>query len=195
MTWAIRIQARFYRLSSYFVRMLICRRVRLLNRNGISLVSNNCLAGILYRDTGIRYQTPTVGLYFIGSAYREFIQDIYRDEFLGRDAWNLDLENTTFSNDLSCPVYCLNGVPKIVFLHYRTPGEAVEAWNSRLARLKGRQIKIILSVRDGVADEDAILLSSKFGPLIKLGTNLQNAPGADVCFNHPVYAFAILRSL
>ncbi len=43
------------------------------NHNDITIISNNCIAGFLYKDFDIPYNLPTVGLQFTQEGFVRFI--------------------------------------------------------------------------------------------------------------------------
>src|SRR4051794_27862153 len=51
-------------------------QVRELDARGISIISNNCVAGILYEMAGLPKRSPTAGIYFSDLAYARFLDDL-----------------------------------------------------------------------------------------------------------------------
>ena len=106
----------------------------------MSVISYNCFAGRIIQDLGMKYNTPTVGLYFM---YPDFIEFLRHLEFYLKEA---KLEFLDHSKD---PVYderrrtwkhwypigLLGGKVEIHFLHYHTEEEASEKWYRRAERV------------------------------------------------------------
>ena len=51
------------------------RRKKLKNEN-FTIISNNCVAGFIYKKLGLQYKTPTIGLFFFSEDYIDFLEDI-----------------------------------------------------------------------------------------------------------------------
>lgn len=131
------------------VRRRLCKQLHELDARGISFISNNCVAGVLYDWAGRRKQTPTAGIYFTGDSYRLFLDDLSRDRL---DVWdNLKAGDLVFNADQSCWSFDRAGAGELVFLHYPSPDEAVAKWNRRMMRLDGRTPLVISSIRDSIA--------------------------------------------
>ena len=41
-----------------------------------TIISNNCFAGIVYRNNALPYNTPTAGLFFMADDYIKFVYNI-----------------------------------------------------------------------------------------------------------------------
>ncbi|MBV5343054.1 DUF1919 domain-containing protein, partial [bacterium] len=51
-----------------------CRRLRKQNKNlDFTIISNNCWGGGIYEDLNLKYNSPTVGLFFYAPCYIEFL--------------------------------------------------------------------------------------------------------------------------
>ena len=111
----------------------------LLKSNDFTIISNNCWGGWVYRKYGIKYLSPTVGLYMFAEDYIDFCENLelrlnsrldfisvyeskYRDELIRRKQTNV-------------PIGVLGNDTEIVFLHYKNAEEAYEKWNRRLERV------------------------------------------------------------
>lgn len=106
-------------------------RSKKLKKQNISLLSNNCLAGILYHDFQMKFDSPTINLFF--EQEEDYI------EFLS----NLDYYSTTEpiekkSDKVEWPVGEIKkGDNKITihFMHYKSFGEAKKKWIERGKRI------------------------------------------------------------
>ena len=52
-----------------------CRRKKLLDED-VTIISNNCWAGHVYRYFGIEYLSPTIGVYFFADDYVKFCKNL-----------------------------------------------------------------------------------------------------------------------
>lgn len=133
------------------MRRRLASQVRKLDAAGISIVSNNCVAGILYEMAGLPKQSPTAGIYFTGMAYAQFLADISEDHM---DFWTgIDPKDLTFKEAQQCWALCARSGGELVFLHYKTPEDAVTKWDRRLERLRKRTPFAISSIRDGITPD------------------------------------------
>jgi uncharacterized protein (DUF1919 family) len=48
-----------------------------LKNRDITIISNNCIAGFIFKDLGIPYNSPTIGLQFTQQGFVEFCRDFY----------------------------------------------------------------------------------------------------------------------
>lgn len=53
------------------------KRIRGKNQNkDFTLITNNCIAGIIYHNLGLQFKSPTVNLSIQGEDYLNFVKDI-----------------------------------------------------------------------------------------------------------------------
>ena len=127
------IYERFRRLARKIY--LIHKRSKLKNKN-ISIISNNCLGGCIAHDLKIKFESPTINLYF---SYEDFLK------FCSNLKYYLSLEPVEyFNHDKKCPVGIIDDVI-IYFLHYENFNEAKLKWLERSKRVNYENIYIIFS--------------------------------------------------
>lgn len=108
------------------------KSIGIKNKN-ISIASNNCFAGMFYKKYGLRFNSPTVGLFIRSRDYINYLENI--EKFRGALEEKLD-------SDEKWPVGILHSKddsinPVIIhFQHYGSFEEASEAWKRRDERLK-----------------------------------------------------------
>lgn len=112
-------------------------RKRLKNHD-FTIISNNCLAGCVYHDLNLRFDTPTVNLYIPFPDYICFLKNI-------KQLVSAELVEIPYK---ACPVELL-GVIRVYFLHYQSFKDGVETWKRRAARIHWDNLYIVLSERDG----------------------------------------------
>lgn len=142
------------------IRKRIIAQIGELDRRQISVLSNNCVAGILYEWAGLPKQTPTAGIYFVGPAYAQFLADLAANEL---DRWTrLIPSSLVYKEAQHC--WSLPGPVggELVFLHYPDATVAMEKWRRRLERLRGRTPLIISSVRDSIDPVSLAAVLSQF---------------------------------
>lgn len=108
----------------------------------ISIISNDCVGGIVCHDLKMRFLSPTVNLYFeTAKDYLEYLSDIkyysaQKPTEIHRDGKKYPIGKIT------------NGDKSIVlhFMHYHTFEEAVEKWKERGQRINYDKIAVIWHV-------------------------------------------------
>lgn len=145
---AASISVRFRRARSARLRKRVGTLIRDLDRQGFALVSNNCVAGLLYDMASLKKQSPTAGIFFSDASFPKFLVDLAQEN---REAWTaIAAEALTYSDTSRCWTYAVPDGGSLVFLHYPDKDVAVKKWNDRMKRLKGRRLFIIASPRDGM---------------------------------------------
>lgn len=124
------------------------RRVFLKNKD-FSILSNNCWGGIIYDIYGMKYTTPTIGLYFSSKDYIKFLKNI--SHYL-----SCDLIEENISNHLVCNCKIVGKLDdiNIYFLHYKSFEEAKSKWNKRKQRLNFSDLLVKFSDQNGFKYED-----------------------------------------
>ncbi|EMQ4491061.1 DUF1919 domain-containing protein [Escherichia coli] len=102
---------------------------KILITRPFAIVSNNCWGYRLYKNIGLEYNTPFIGLYITASDFVEMCINL--EHFLSRDIVESDFINT----EHNFPVAFVDGV-KIYFMHYNSRAEAMDKWNRRIKRLQ-----------------------------------------------------------
>lgn len=120
----------------------IYRRKKLKIKNP-TIISNNCWAGIVSQYLGIKYYTPTIGLYFFSEEYIKFLERF--DYYIKQKLEIIDTKDSKYYDEMikknhqNAIVGKLDDV-EIVFLHMKTGKEAIEKWNKRVKRINRRNI-------------------------------------------------------
>jgi hypothetical protein len=118
-------------------------RKKNLNVQNPTIISNNCWAGIVSQYLGIKYYTPTIGLYFFAEEYIKFLERF--DYYIKQDLKIIETKDSRYyekmvkKNHKHAIVGKLDDV-EIVFLHMKTGEEAIEKWNKRVQRINKKYI-------------------------------------------------------
>lgn len=114
-------------------------RVKLLKQKDFTIISNNCWGGFVYQSYGLKYNTPTVGLFIMPEDYLKFIQKIRY--YISINMEFINPMDSKFYDKLSkdsrfgkYPIGKLDDI-EIMFLHYETKQEAYDKWNERCKRI------------------------------------------------------------
>ena len=124
------------RILSYVVR-------NRLDLSDVSIISMNCIGGILYHDCNTQFLSPTINLFFTPSDFIKFVDNM---------DFYLSITPDVIMGD-KYPIGTLQDI-KIFFMHYSTPEEALLKWEARKKRINPEKIFVIMVERDGFCDKD-----------------------------------------
>lgn len=111
------------------------RRVQ-LNNQEFSIMSNNCLRGMIVHDYLQPYLSPTVNLFLYPSDYIRFLANL--DDYLKTELKQLILKNLIQQD--GCVIH---------FIHYHSFNESVDKWRKRSKRISYDNLLVIFVERDG----------------------------------------------
>lgn len=105
----------------------------IIKNKDITIISNNCFAGMFYKHYGLSFNSPTIGLFIRSQEYIKFLK--YLPEMLG-GGYSLTEKIT----DAKWPVGNVhvessNVDIEVNFMHYTSFEEASVKWNRRLKRI------------------------------------------------------------
>ena len=113
------------------------RRKQILHKE-ITIISNNCYSGITYEYLGLKFNSPTIGLYFFAEEYIKFLKNLKR--YLTVELKEIKPIESRYYKELiklsqeTAILGQLDDV-EIVFLHYNSFQEAKEKWDRRKKRV------------------------------------------------------------
>lgn len=113
------------------------RRKQILHKE-ITIISNNCYSGITYEYLGLKFNSPTIGLYFFAEEYIKFLKNLKR--YLTIELKEIKPIESRYYKELiklsqeTAILGQLDDV-EIVFLHYNSFQEAKEKWDRRKKRV------------------------------------------------------------
>lgn len=122
-----------------FVNKIGCkRRYKMLDNKNVTIISNNCFAGITYEYLDLPFFSPTIGLYFFAPEYIKFIYKI-RD-YIKLELVQIDINSSKYCDELyklkqNNTIIGKLGDVEIVFLHYNSFYEAKKKWEKRCKRI------------------------------------------------------------
>ena len=133
-----RINMAFY----VFRRRMMIARYR---GGAVSIISNNCVGGLMCHDVGMQFYTPTVNLWMNCADFLDFVEDLPKH-------LNFDVSQVDDPKSVS-PVGTLDGHGLIYFTHYHDFEEARGAWNRRKARVDINNLFVVVSDNSNISDE------------------------------------------
>lgn len=110
----------------------------------------NCIGGVVSHELGLRFNSPTVNLWFEPRDYIKFLSNL---EFY---LFGCEIEiDEQYTKEYSYPVGKLDDI-HIYFTHYESFEQAKQKWNQRLKRLNLDNIYIIMVQKDGCTKQDIL---------------------------------------
>ena len=118
------------------------KRIKLKNKYP-TIISSNCNGGMILHDLGLRFNTPTINLYFESADYIKFVSDL--DKYLL-------LELTEIKSDKPYPVGKLGDI-FVYFMHYSSFEDAKEKWNERKRRVNKDNLFLMYTDKNGCTED------------------------------------------
>ena len=136
------------------------RRKR-INKEDFTIISNNCWAGFVYQSYGLKYNTPTLGMFFVADDYIKFISNLKYyfsiNEFLEvkptESKWYEKLKNISKYGEY--PIARLGDI-ELHLLHYSSLKEAEKKWNRRKERINYNSMLIKFSEMNQCNEQNII---------------------------------------
>ena len=123
-------------------RISICDDFRKRNKNhDFTLISQNCVGGVIYSDLGIPFNSPTINL---------FIEDDNFVKLAENPKYYFSIKAQPLVDKFIDPIDPSISYPKILIedieiccLHYKNCQEAIDAWERRRKRINYNNIYVI----------------------------------------------------
>ena len=113
-----------------------------MKNHNFTILSQNCIGGVIYSDLGEKFLSPTVNLYMDSLDFIKFLENI---------EYYLNIEKMEFTKS-EYPIGYLEDLI-IHFVHYKNAREAQEKWNERKKRINWENLFVIMTDRDGCNPE------------------------------------------
>jgi uncharacterized protein (DUF1919 family) len=192
-------QLRRYRDSFYSYKKNVEREIsrsRLKDRD-FTIISNNCWGSEVYRDLGLPYQTPFVGLFLFAPCYIQLLNNLkfyLEGELNFKEFSRYELANQKREKGIWAlyPIGLLGDDVEIHFMHYSSDSEAREKWFRRLKRIHWDTENIFLKFCDRglcteqlIAEFDQLNFSQKVCFTSKNYPDFKSAVWVKECRNAP----------
>ena len=109
----------------------------------------NCIGGVLAHDLGIRFQSPTVNLYFRAEDFIWFCENL--PHYLSIPEL-VPCTDPAVVGDRTYPVAYLGDLV-LYLVHYASVEEANRKWQERKTRINMDNLVILATERDGMTEE------------------------------------------
>lgn len=122
-------------------------RKKKLSNTDFTIVASNCVGGTIYKDLGLEYKTPFIGLFIDADQFVSMCEDFHKFMML-------ELEEV-IDPQISYPLGKIGSVV-IHFMHYATFEDSKNSWNKRKKRMNYANMYFVLSERDNCTIRDLI---------------------------------------
>ncbi len=124
------------------------QRTKLKNKD-VSIISSNCIGGVIYNNLGLEFKSPTINLFMTPKDYLKFCKNLH---FYLRD--NAKCVEVKIAG-IDYPVALLEDI-YIHAMHYSSFAEFLSSWNRRVKRINFDNICFFMSERDGCSEADVL---------------------------------------
>ena len=121
------------------VRLFYRKRLR---NTSFSLITNNCIGGVISHDMHLQFRSPTINLFFTNQDFVVFLEHLNH---------YLSLDLVQAQSDKSYPVGKLTGEygdVYLFFMHYTSFEEAKKKWQERIQRIDFDRLFIIMEAQE-----------------------------------------------
>lgn len=109
----------------------------------ISIISCNCIGGVLMSEYNMKFLSPTINLYFSAEDFLVFCENLEQKTY-----FNIEPVDKGISNLGDYPLVGLGDLT-INAVHYKSFEEFYNAWNRRKNRINYDRIFLVFTDRDG----------------------------------------------
>lgn len=119
------------------------KRNKLINTSP-SILSSNCNGGVILHDLNLKFNTPTINLFFNAPDFIKFLSNL--DYYLSENL--LEIERKS-----SYPMGIIKDI-QLHFMHYHSFTEARDKWIERRKRVNPNNLFIIMTDRDNCTEKE-----------------------------------------
>lgn len=114
-----------------------------LKNSDFTLISRDCVGGVLYHQLGLKFLSPTINLFFTPEDFNYFC--LYLHDYLNGELEEKVDENIPYPVGLLHPTKDskINRVIELGFMHYETFIVAKQKWEERKARINFDNIFVV----------------------------------------------------
>lgn len=118
----------------------------LLKNRDITIISANCVGGVIYHDLGLAFNSPTINLFFSASDYVKFVSNF---------KYYLQCELVETSSEFDYPCALCDDIV-LHMVHYHSFEEGKMKWEERIGRINYNNLYFIMVDRDGCEEKDIV---------------------------------------
>ena len=141
-------------LKNYIRTQLLKKRERLfstriinLKNVDVTILCNCCIGGCFYHDAKVRFQSPTINLYFEHHGFIDYIKNLKEYTSKGTLIYTGEMEEC---NKGPVGILRCDGFPdiRIHFLHYDSFENAKKKWIERSSRINFDKIFLVIEAKE-----------------------------------------------
>lgn len=147
-------------MSSIFYRIqqnIYMKTGRLFNKkinridNMPTLISSNCIGGVVYHNAGKQFTSPTINMYIKPKDFLLLVNSI--EECMSYQPRYNEGESKLCGFPVMS-IECSSGIVNLYCLHYSSFEDACAIWEKRKNRINYQNILVIMTDRDGFTEDD-----------------------------------------
>ena len=117
---------------------------RLSNKNeDFTLISRDCIGGILYHQLGLKFLSPTINLFLTPKDFNLFC--LHLKDYIYSELVELKDEKVDYPVGILTPSKTSRRSIRVDFMHYETFEEAKTKWDERKSRINWDNIYVVSS--------------------------------------------------
>lgn len=118
---------------------------RRLDNHDFTIISSNCVGGVIYHALGMKFRTPTINMYILPKDFVKLCADLPK--------YILIEPEVDMTMNMGFPVLKIEDI--FLFCNHAKDGkQAIEDWNRRKERINYKNICYIMCERDGCTEQD-----------------------------------------
>ena len=135
--------------------MLYLKKIRRKNHNlNPTIISNNCIGGVIYHNLGLRFLSPTVNLFVKSDDYLTFCKNL--KYYSSCDIVQVDDIDRDYPVGRIVPLDHNHKEITIFFQHYKSFDDARKKWIERYHRINWNNIFYIYEFYDTIYDNQLL---------------------------------------
>lgn len=132
-------------INKYLIAPLLHTHTHTHKLENISIISSNCIGGVLSHDYKLKFMSPTVNLFMLPNDYIKFVKNI-------RHYIQCDVTEITNTN-APYPLGKLDDIT-LFFVHYPSFEFARAKWNERKQRIHFENLFLVFTDQNGCSEEN-----------------------------------------
>lgn len=142
--WIGKIKRKIYDIIfNFFRKIRNKKKIKNLKNRDVTILSSDCLGGVIYHDLNLKFMSPTINLYMVPKDFIKFCKNL--DFYLNKKIVEIKNRNHIVGK--------LEDI-ELHFLHYSSFDEACKKWYERAKRINFNNICIILTCKYGYTKND-----------------------------------------
>ena len=132
----------FKKKLNEYRRKIYIRKIRKRNKvKDVTIISQNCIGGLIYSDLGLKFLSPTINLFIEGDNFVKLVENL--EYYMSLTPTKVtDCFIDPINSKVRYPIIKIDDI-KICCLHYKNCKDAIEAWERRKQRINYDNVVVI----------------------------------------------------